>query len=62
VPMAKAKVRNEMDGVENAWRTDEPSSDLDALTRGLGVGCAPWDLWRGGRTDPSERYPQRVRE
>ena len=23
-----------MDGVENAWRTDEPSSDLDALTRG----------------------------
>jgi hypothetical protein len=33
-----------MDGVENAWRTNEPSSHLDALTRGLGACCARWDF------------------
>jgi hypothetical protein len=42
--MAKAKVRSAMDGVENEWRTDESSSDLDALTRGLEAGCGGWDF------------------
>jgi hypothetical protein len=38
--------------VRSAMVTDE----------GLGACCARWDLWRGGRTDPSERHPERVRE
>jgi hypothetical protein len=62
VPMANAKVRNAMDDVENAWRTVEPSSHLDALMRGLGAGCARGDFVARRTTDPSVRHPQRVWE
>jgi hypothetical protein len=42
--MAKAKVRSPMDRLGKLWRTEEPSSSLDASGKGLGACSTEWDF------------------